>query len=105
MTGTQLNNKSRERIQTMVRTNDGFEIADVDLQLRGPGDLLGGQQSGVLDFKIADLAQDSSILHAAREAAKRILKEDPSLTLADHLPIKDQLVRIRNHTIDWGSVG
>ena len=59
----------------------------------------------VLDFKIADLAQDSSILHAAREAAKRILKEDPSLTLADHLPIQDQLVRIRNHTIDWGSVG
>ncbi len=105
MTGTQLSSKSRERIQTMVQTNDGFKIADVDLQLRGPGDLLGVQQSGVLDFKIADLSQDSSILQAARESAQRIIKEDPSLALPQHLPVKNQLARLRDHTIDWGSVG
>ncbi|MHA7877713.1 MAG: ATP-dependent DNA helicase RecG [Bacteroidota bacterium] len=105
MTGTQLNNKSRERIQTMVRTNNGFEIADVDLQLRGPGDLLGVQQSGVLDFKIADLSQDSNILQVARAEAQAIVKEDPLLKLPNHLPIKHQLAHLRNHTISWGNVG
>lgn len=104
MTDTQLNHKSKERIQTMVRTNDGFEIADVDLQLRGPGDLLGVQQSGVLDFKIADLAQDSHILQAARAAAQCIIKEDPSLSLPHHLPVKNQLARLSNPMIHWGSV-
>ena len=104
MTGTQLNKKSRERIQTMVRTNDGFEIADVDLQLRGPGDLLGVQQSGVLDLKIADLSQDSSILHAAREAAQYIIKEDPLLDQPAHLPIKNHLASTRNQAVDWSSV-
>ena len=104
MTSTQLNSKSRERIKTMVRTNDGFEIAEVDLQLRGPGDLLGVQQSGVLDFKIVDLVQDSKILYAARTAAQHILKEDPVLEDPQNLPIKAQLAHIRRHTTAWRNV-
>ena len=104
MTSTQLSNKSKERIQTMVRTNNGFEIADVDLQLRGPGDLLGVQQSGVLDFKIANLAQDSDLLQEARIAAQQLLKEDPTLTHPKNLPIKTQLART-HHVVPWGRVG
>jgi len=104
MTSTQLNSKSKERIQTMVHTNDGFKIADVDLQLRGPGDLLGVQQSGILDFKIADLAQDGKILQAARTAAQQILKEDPMLAYPQNLPVKTQLERVQEATIPLGSV-
>ena len=104
MTSDKLNSKSRERIQTLVRTHNGFEIADVDLKLRGPGDLLGIQQSGILDLKIADLGQDSKILQAAREAAQHIMKEDPALVHSHHLPIKAQLARIRSHTVHWSSV-
>ena len=104
MTSTQLSNKSKERIQTMVRTNNGFEIADVDLQLRGPGDLLGVQQSGILDFKIANLAQDSDLLQEARMAAQQLLKEDPTLTHPKNLPIKTQLERT-HHVVHWGRVG
>ena len=104
ITNSKLNTKSRERMQTMVRTNDGFEIADVDLKLRGPGDLLGVQQSGLLDLKIADLSQDSKILQAARAAAQHIIKEDPWLTQPHHLPVKDQLARIRSRTVNWSSV-
>jgi ATP-dependent DNA helicase RecG len=103
MTGTQLSNKSRERIKTMVRTNDGFKIADVDLQLRGPGDLLGVQQSGILDFKIADLAQDGKLLQEARAAAQQLLEEDPTLTHPQNLPVKNQLERM-HHMVHWGSV-
>jgi ATP-dependent DNA helicase RecG len=104
MTSAQLSSKSKERIQTMVRTNDGFKIASVDLQLRGPGDLLGVQQSGILDFKIANLAQDGQLLQAARAAAQQLLKEDPTLTHPQNLPIKAQLERIRSHTVHWSSV-
>jgi ATP-dependent DNA helicase RecG len=103
MTSAQLSNKSKERIQTMVRTNNGFKIADVDLQLRGPGDLLGVQQSGVLDFKIANLAQDGQLLQEARKAAQQLLKEDPTLTHSQNLPVKKQLERM-HHTVPWGSV-
>ena len=64
----------------MVRTNDGFEIAEVDLRLRGPGDIMGTQQSGVLNLKIADIIKDNDILHHARHYAKKILKSDPTLS-------------------------
>ena len=104
MTDTKLGSKSRERIQTMVRTNNGFEIADVDLQLRGPGDLLGIQQSGLLDLKIADLSQDSKILQAARVAAQQLLEEDPILTHPQNLPVKTTLAHIRNNSVNWGNI-
>jgi ATP-dependent DNA helicase RecG len=104
MTDYKLNSKSRERIQTMVHTSNGFEIADMDLRLRGPGDLMGVQQSGLLDLKIADLGQDGKILQAAREAAQHILKEDPSLTHPQNVPVKAQLEYIRSYTVNWSNV-
>jgi ATP-dependent DNA helicase RecG len=80
MTGHKLSHDSRTRLETMVRTNDGFEIAEVDLRLRGPGDIMGTQQSGVLNLKIADIVKDNDILQHARFYAKKILKDDPTLT-------------------------
>ena len=68
----------------MVRTNDGFEIAEVDLRLRGPGDIMGTQQSGVLNLKIADIIKDNDILQLARHHAKSILKIDPALALSEN---------------------
>jgi ATP-dependent DNA helicase RecG len=87
MTGHQLSNDSRTRLETMVRTNDGFEIAEVDLKLRGPGDLMGTQQSGVLNLRIADVVKDKAILERARYEAKAILKQDPTLSLPEHQTI------------------
>lgn len=79
MTGHKLSEDSRTRLQTMVATNDGFEIAEVDLKLRGPGDLMGTQQSGLLQLKIADIVKDSQILKTARHHAIQLLREDPVL--------------------------
>lgn len=79
MSSNKLSKEGRTRLETMVRTNDGFEIAEVDLQLRGPGDLSGTQQSGVLEMKIADLAKDQAILSEARQLVIQIFKEDPNL--------------------------
>lgn len=81
MTGHKLSNDGKIRLETMTQTNDGFKIAEVDLKLRGPGDLMGTQQSGVLQLKIADLVQDGSILAIARKAAYQLLKEDPKMEL------------------------
>ena len=105
MTDYKLNAKTRERMQTLVRTNDGFEIADVDLRLRGPGDLMGAQQSGLLNLKIADLAQDAKILQAAREAAKKALQADPTLDLPAHNLVKNQLALIHAQTTNLGGIG
>ena len=80
MTSHKLSNDSKTRLETMVRTNDGFEIAEVDLKLRGPGDIMGTQQSGVLNLKIADIIKDKDILQLARHHAKIVLKNDPSLS-------------------------
>lgn len=79
MTGYKLSKEARSRIQTMTGTNDGFKIAEADLQLRGPGNMEGTQQSGILNFKLADLSKDQRILQIAREVAARILDQDPHL--------------------------
>ncbi|MFD1613907.1 DUF559 domain-containing protein [Gelatiniphilus marinus] len=79
MTGHKLSNDSKTRMETMVKTNDGFEIAEVDLRLRGPGDIMGTQQSGVLNLKIADIIKDNDILQSARFYAKKVLQNDPTL--------------------------
>ncbi len=79
MTSHKLSNDSKTRLETMVRTNDGFEIAEVDLKLRGPGDIMGTQQSGVLNLKIADIIKDNDILQHARFYAKKVLQSDPTL--------------------------
>lgn len=87
MTSHKLSNDSKIRLETMTRSNDGFEIAEVDLKLRGPGDLMGTQQSGVLNLKIADIVKDKAILQHARHCAQQILKADPSLKQTAHAPI------------------
>lgn len=99
MTGHKLSEDSKTRLQTMVSTNDGFEIAEVDLRLRGPGDLMGTQQSGVLNLKIADVIKDKDILQHARYYAKTILKSDPSLSLPEHKVLRytyGQLTKYKN---------
>ncbi len=104
MTGDKLGNDARERVATMVRTNDGFEIAEVDLRLRGPGDLMGTQQSGIPDLHIADLVQDVDLLQLARQAAMRILDSDPELVEPAHAPIAGALRdRMRDKTL-WGRI-
>ncbi|CCH54698.1 ATP-dependent DNA helicase RecG [Fibrisoma limi BUZ 3] len=104
MTGYKLSSDTRTRLETMVRTNNGFEIADVDLQLRGPGDLTGTQQSGIMDLMIADLAKDGPILTAARESAQRILEEDPNLVLPQHAPIRNHLDSIKQTESNWSRI-
>lgn len=84
LSGFKLSNEGKERIATMVRTSNGFEIAEADLKLRGPGSIEGTKQSGILNLKIADLAQDGRILQVAREIAHRILDDDPELKKAHH---------------------
>ena len=79
MSGNKLSNDGKTRLQTMVNTSNGFEISEIDLQLRGPGDLQGTQQSGVLNLQIADLVRDKDILQLARYHAIKILKDDPAL--------------------------
>lgn len=79
MTGVKLSEEAKTRVKTMVETTDGFKIAEVDLKLRGPGNLMGTQQSGVLNLKIADLIKDGEILHLARKAAIKLLEQDPNM--------------------------
>ena len=88
MSSFKLSKEAKERISTMVRTNIGFEIAEADLRLRGPGNIEGTQQSGILNFKIADIARDGRILQAAREIATRILEKDPNLERADNFRLR-----------------
>ena len=75
----------------MVGTNNGFEIAEADLKLRGPGNIQGTQQSGIINFRIADLAKDTAILQTARDIAQVVLKEDPQLKLEKNVPIQTYL--------------
>ena len=99
MTGHKLSSEAKTRLQTMVQTNDGFEIAEVDLKLRGPGDIMGTQQSGVLNLKIADIVKDNDILKTARYHAIQLLKNDPALKRPENLTIRHtyaQLVKFKN---------
>jgi len=99
MTSHRLSADAKTRLETMVRTSDGFEISEVDLKLRGPGDLLGTQQSGVLNLRIADIVKDTEILKIARSYARQILKDDPTLAKPDNQPINftyAQLVKYKN---------
>jgi ATP-dependent DNA helicase RecG len=104
MTSAKLGADSRTRIQTMTKTNNGFEIAETDLQLRGPGDLMGTQQSGVLDLLIADLGKDGAILQQAREIAIEILDKDPELTDPTNSVIKTQIDLMRKTSVNWSRI-
>lgn len=104
MTDVKISKEGRTRIQTMTRTNNGFEIADVDLKLRGPGDLMGTQQSGVLDLLIADLGQDGKLLRVAREKADVILNSDPDLHLPENQNIRRQIANQRKSSVNWSRI-
>jgi ATP-dependent DNA helicase RecG len=104
MTGEKVSQEARKRLQTMVETNDGFKIAEVDLQLRGPGDLQGTQQSGILDLKIADLIKDERILKYARSLASEILQADPELEQEKNRPLAQQLAKMKNNFINWSLI-
>ena len=103
MTGYKLGADSRVRMETMVRTNDGFEISEVDLKLRGPGDIEGTQQSGVMDLKLANLAQDGHILQLARQAAQSVLDEDSSLE--KNKVYSQQLQLQQKNRPNWSKIG
>ena len=104
MSSFKLTHEARERIQTMTRTNNGFEIAEADLKLRGPGNIEGTQQSGILNFRIADLAKDGKILQVAREIAARILDNDPKLEKPVHQRILFYLQKEGKQFKGWGRI-
>ncbi len=104
MTGHKLSADAKTRISTMTRTSDGFEIAEVDLKLRGPGDLMGTQQSGVLNLRIADIINDTAILKIARSYAIQVLKADPALNLPENLPIKRTYAQLAKYKNIWNYI-
>lgn len=104
MSSHKLSSEAKIRLDTMVRTNDGFEISEVDLRLRGPGDLEGTQQSGVLDLKIADLAKDQQILIEARQSVERILDEDPSLIMEKNRTLRMYFEKKGKREITWDKI-
>ncbi len=105
MTGAELSKEAKKRMETMVRTTDGFEIAEVDLQLRGPGDLLGTQQSGVLDLKIADLSKDGQIVVMARNAARMLTEDDPELVKPEHQALRERVLVLLKSRPNWSTIG
>ncbi len=104
MTSYKLSAEAKLRMETMVRTNDGFEIADTDLKLRGPGDMAGTRQSGMEGMKIADLVKDAQILQLARASAMRILAEDPSLSSESNRPIVRFLQELSKEKTNWSRI-
>ena len=104
MTSHKLSENARTRLETMVKTSDGFEIAEVDLKLRGPGDIMGTQQSGVLNLRIADIVKDHEILKIARSYALETLKKDPSLSLAENLPVKSTYIQLTKYKNLWNYI-
>jgi ATP-dependent DNA helicase RecG len=105
MTGYKLSADSRLRMETMVRTNDGFEISEVDLKLRGPGDIEGTQQSGVLDLKLSNLAKDGHILQLARQSAQTLLDEDPLLEHEKNSVYNIYLSQQQKNRPNWSKIG
>ncbi len=104
MTSHKLSSDAKTRLETMVSTSDGFEIAEVDLKLRGPGDLMGTQQSGVLNLKIADIVQDNQILKSARFYAKKLLAEDPEMKLPENKMIGYTFEQLGVHKNIWNYI-
>ncbi|MFZ4582192.1 MAG: ATP-dependent DNA helicase RecG [Paludibacter sp.] len=105
LTGYKLATETRKRMEIMVRTNDGFEISEADLQLRGPGDIEGKAQSGMpFELKIANLAQDGKMLEIARQVAIEVLEEDPDLAKSENLVLTNQLRKLKTNTLNWGVI-
>ena len=105
MTGHKLSKESKHRIELMCATENGFELAEEDMKMRGPGDLEGTQQSGLpISLNIASLAKDGLILNAARECADAVLREDPTLSLLKNQPLKDELRKDKYQIKDYSKI-
>jgi len=105
MAGYKLSDEGKTRLQTMVQTNDGFELAEVDLKLRGPGDIEGTQQSGLpINFKLANLAKDGKIVQLARQKAFEVIKQDPDLQLSEYSMLRDGLKKRHVQKITWRDI-
>ena len=105
VTTYKLTEETRKRLEIMVQTNDGFEIAEADLKLRGPGDLEGTQQSGVaFDLKIADIARDGQLLQYVREVASRVVDEDLTCIRPENAVLWQQLQALRKTNINWAAI-
>ncbi len=104
MTGHKLSGDAKIRLETMVRTSDGFEIAEVDLKLRGPGDIMGTKQSGVLNLRIADIVKDHEILKLARSLAFSVLKNDPQLSKPENIPVKQTFLQLTKYKNIWNYI-
>ena len=101
----ELSAETRRRIDIMCDTNDGFQIAEADLKLRGPGDLEGTQQSGMaFDLKIADIARDGQLVQLARDEAQRIVDDDPECKKNEYQMLWNRLVALRKTNINWGAI-
>jgi ATP-dependent DNA helicase RecG len=105
MTGFELSKEAKKRMGTMVETTDGFEIAEVDLQLRGPGDLMGTQQSGILELKIADLSKDGDLVNLARESAIKLIDNDPNILLSENAFLREKVISLLKERPNWGKIG
>lgn len=104
MTSFKLSSDSKIRLETMCKTNDGFEIAEVDLKLRGPGDIMGKQQSGILNLQIADLVKDKDILLLARQEALTLLKKDPAMELPEHQKLRAVFIELTKKKNIWNYI-
>lgn len=105
VTGYKLTEDTRRRIEIMVQTNDGFEIAEADLKLRGPGDLEGTQQSGIaFDLKIADIARDGQLLQLVRGIAEQLLDEDPNAERPENAVVWKHLLEMRKEQVNWSVI-
>ena len=104
MSGSKLSEEAKTRLKTMVKSNDGFDIAEVDLRLRGPGNLMGTQQSGILKLKIADIIKDNTLLKVARDTANEIIKQDPNLERTENQVIKRTLSALRFDSNIWNFI-
>jgi ATP-dependent DNA helicase RecG len=103
MSGSKLSNDGRTRLNTMVKTNNGFEIAEIDMQLRGPGNIEGTQQSGLLDLNIADLTTDQELLQTVRKLVENIFAIDPDLTQSENL-VLNEAFRTRKAGLSWDKI-
>ncbi len=104
VTGNKLSADGKKRMQTMVHTNDGFEIAEVDMQLRGPGDMQGTSQSGHLNLRIADITKDQKILQEARNTAEEILDKDAQLQLPDNFRLRQHISNLKSEMKKWSRI-
>ena len=105
VTNHKLTQETRKRIDIMCQTNDGFQIAEADLKLRGPGDLEGTQQSGIaFDLKIADIARDGQLIQLARDEAQKIINDDPDCEKSQYSMLWNRLSELRKSNVNWAAI-